>query len=450
MQLDVNLTLNIVKGSARASLTFPCERAFLLLPTVSQISGGQLRYHRKVKAVVENSCTAATVPPSAAATTRIGNSNAGRLMSAVLVLSLAVYAAGQTVTPSDAIALERQGRTAEAEQAWRAVTLQNPRDAGAFASLGVALARQEKYAEAVPAYKKAIALNPKLPGIQLNLGLAEFKLGKFEAAIPPLRAASDADPQSLQARTLLGLSYYGARRFAEAAQEIGLVVKAGPADTELLQVLAQSCLSAKRYSCALEQYQLILQKDPNSSAAHTLAGEASDGLGRTPEAITEFQTAINVAPKEPNLHFGLGYLYWKSRQYDKAAVEFNNELAIDAENAQALAYLGDIEFRRDHPEKALGLLKKAVGIRNDLRVAYLDIGAILAQQNQHQDALAALLRAEKLDPAQPDVHLRLGRLYQAMGNKLEAQKEFAKLRELHQKSEDDISSKMSGSSPPAK
>jgi tetratricopeptide (TPR) repeat protein len=105
----------------------------------------------------------------------------------------------------------------------------------------------------------------------------------------------------------------------EAVRELELAVKAGPADTELLQVLAQSCLGANQYSCALEQYQQILQKDPNSSAAHTLAGEALDGLGRTPEAITEFQTAVNIAPKEPNLHFGLGYLYWKSRQYDNAA-----------------------------------------------------------------------------------------------------------------------------------
>jgi tetratricopeptide (TPR) repeat protein len=402
-----------------------------------------------VKALVENSSVAA-LRPSAVAPPKIEATRSVLLTLAALLLSLAASAGGQTVTPSDAIALEQQGRTAEAAQAWRAVTAQYPRDAGAFASLGLAFARQEKYAEAVPAYKKAIALNPKLPGIHLNLGLAEFKLGQFEAAIAPLRTASNADPRSLQARTLLGLSYYGARRFAEAARQLELVTKVGPADTELLQVLAQSCLGAKRYSCALEQYQQILQKDPNSSAAHTLAGEALDGLGRTPEAIAEFQTAINVAPKEPNLHFGLGYLYWKSRQYDNAASEFNNELAIDPGNAQALAYLGDIEFKRDHPAKALDLLRKAVGIRNDIRVAYLDIGAILAQQNQHKDALAALLRAEKLDPAQPDVHLRLGRLYQAMGNKLEAQKEFAKLRELHQKSEEDISSKMSGSSPGAK
>ena len=41
-------------------------------------------------------------------------------------------------------------------------------------------------------------------------------------------------------------------------------------------------------------------------------------------------------------------------------------------------------------------------------------------------------------------------LYQDMGNKAEAQREFAKLRQLHQKSEEDISSKMSGTLPPPK
>jgi tetratricopeptide (TPR) repeat protein len=366
------------------------------------------------------------------------------LRSAAWAILLAACASGQTARPADALALEQQGRMAEAAQAWRDVIKQNPRDAGAFASLGLVLAKQEKYEEAVPAYKKALALNPRLPGVQLNLGLAEFKQGHFQAAIAPLSAALSADPKNLQARTLLGLSYYGEKRFAEAARQLELVAKSGPADTELLQVLAQSCLGAKNYSCALEQYQQILLNDPNSAAAHMLAGEALDGLSRTPEAIVEFQTAAKAAPQEPNVHFGLGYLYWKSRQYDAAAAEFQQEIANDPSHAQALAYLGDIELKRDRPEEALLLLKKAVEIRNDIRIAYLDIGIILAQQNRYSDALAAFQHAEKLDPSQPDAHLRLGRLYQAMGNKVAAEQEFAKLRQLHQKADEDIATKMAG------
>ena len=156
--------------------------------------------------------------------------------------------------------------------------------------------------------------------------------------------------------------------------------------------------------------------------------------------------AAQVAPQEPNVHFGLGYLRWRLRQYDDAKTEFENELAVDPSHAQAMAYLGDIEMKRNNPEKALVLLKKAVVIRNDIRIAYLDMGAILAQQDHHQDAIAALQYAEKLDPAQPDAHLRLGRLYQATGKAAAAQKEFAKLRQLHQKADEDIASKLHGSS----
>ncbi|HMH08533.1 MAG TPA: tetratricopeptide repeat protein, partial [Terriglobales bacterium] len=171
-----------------------------------------------------------------------------------------------------------------------------------------------------------------------------------------------------------------------------------------------------------------------------------DGLQRTREAIAEFEAAAKVAPQEPGVHFGLGYLHWKLRQYDDAKTEFERELATDPNHAQALAYLGDIAMKRNNPENALALLKKAVQQRDDIRIAYLDMGVILAQQNRHQDAIAALLHAERLDPSQPDAHLRLGRLYQATGNRAAARSEFAKLRELHQKADEDIASKMSGSS----
>src|SRR5678816_3904136 len=89
------------------------------------------------------------------------------------VLLWPALASPQTATPAQAMALEQQGKLAEAAEAWRAVTGHNPQDAAAFASLGVVLARETQYKEAAAAYRKAIALNPRLPGIHLNLGLAE-------------------------------------------------------------------------------------------------------------------------------------------------------------------------------------------------------------------------------------------------------------------------------------
>ena len=135
-------------------------------------------------------------------------------------------------TADDAISLEQQGKLPEAAQAWRAVIARDPKDAGAFASLGVVLSKQRKYPEAVTTYRKALALSPKLPGIELNLGLAEFKQGHFSNASISLQQALVADPLSTQARTLLGLSYYGAKQYDLATQYLEPAAKQDPYNAE--------------------------------------------------------------------------------------------------------------------------------------------------------------------------------------------------------------------------
>src|ERR1700687_4000166 len=91
-------------------------------------------------------------------------------LALLLLLSPAVTLIAQVPTPEAAIALEQQGNLPEAEKTWRIVVQKNPRDAAAFASLGLVLSKQGKYDQAAPAYGKALALSPSLPGIQLNLG----------------------------------------------------------------------------------------------------------------------------------------------------------------------------------------------------------------------------------------------------------------------------------------
>jgi len=356
----------------------------------------------------------------------------------------------QTPSPGRAIALERKGDLSGAEREWRLWLHDHPKDAEAFASLGVLLSKEGKYKDAASAYRKALAVNAKLPGIQLNLGLAEFKQGEFEAAIAPFRSALAAEPNNMQARTLLGLSYYGTKRFDEAVKHLEIAARSDATNIQLHQVLAQSCLWAKKYSCALDEFRKIQEQDPDSAASHVLTAEALDGLGRTTEAIAEFQAAAKVAPREPNVHFGIGYLYWKQHKYDEAKRALEEELAIDSANPQAIAYLGDIAMKQSDPEKALPLLKKAVQLKGDLRIAHLDMGILLAGRKEFPEALAALRRAEELDPSQPDAHYRMGKIYQQMGNSAASEKELAKVRELHEKDAGDIVREMSNSPPPLK
>ena len=262
-------------------------------------------------------------------------------------------------------------------------------------------------------------------------------------------AALEENPQSIQTQTLLGLSYYGSGQFPDAVKYLKVVAAAEPSNTQLHQLLAQSCLWAKNNDCALKEFQQILAQNPDSAGAHVLMGEALDGLERTAEAIEEFKAAVKASPHEPGFHFGLGYLYRKAHQYDEAKVAFQAELEIDPTNAQAMAYLGDVELKQNDPEKALVWLNKAVQQKDDIRVAYMDLGTRCSMdRKQYPEALAAIQRAVKLDPDQPDMHFRLGRLYQAMGNASAAEQEFARFRTLHNKADEDLV-KMLADAPPA-
>ena len=45
-----------------------------------------------------------------------------------------------------------------------------------------------------------------------------------------------------------------------------------------------------------------------------------------------------------------------------------------------MAYLGDIQLKQNAPDRALPLLNQATQLQNDIRIAYLDIGDILASR----------------------------------------------------------------------
>lgn len=364
-----------------------------------------------------------------------------------LLLASSTFAAAQqfaTAPPlaAQAMIFESRSDWSQAEKSWTEVAAQNPRDGNACAHLGFVLARENRLDDAVRAYRRALQLAPNIPGLQLNLGVALFKEEKLTEAIPPLLAAVAEAPADPQPRILLGMSYYGDGRNQEAIPYLRFGLASMPGNLPLRGTLAQICLNAKQYDCTLEQYHQIILIDPNSAQADMLAGEALDGLHRRAEAIAQFEAAARIAPNTPNVHFGLGYLEWKERQYDKAEEEFQRELRNEPDHAKALTYLGDIEFRLQQNAKAEADLRRAVRMAGAGQLAWIDLGRAVAADNHYDEAVSDFRHAIRMDPKEVEPHWRLAQLCQSMGKKDEAKAEFALAATLKEKEDDSLAQQL--------
>jgi tetratricopeptide (TPR) repeat protein len=345
-----------------------------------------------------------------------------------------------------ALALEQQGKNAEAETAWRAFLKAHPANAESYAHLGLLEARQEHYKEAIPLYRRALALNPAFPGLRLNLGLALFKGGEMKEAVrvfdPLLKSLPSSSPEAQRLTILLGMSHYGLGEYAEAARYLKDAAARDAQNLTLRLSLAHSCMWSKQYQCVLDTYHEILMLNAESAEADMLAGEALDELKDHLKAIEQFRAAVLANPKEPDVHFGLGYLLWTQRQYAEAVSEFQAELANNPGHVQALVYMGDAQMQMNHPEVALPLLEKVEQMDPGLALGHLDLGILYADSGRNEDALRELKAAAKLTPDDVNVHWRLGRLYRSMGKKDEAKAELDKASSITKAADDALIDKM--------
>jgi tetratricopeptide (TPR) repeat protein len=292
-----------------------------------------------------------------------------------------------------AISYERQGKTEDAKTIWKTISSQQPSDPEPFAHLGLLEAREEHYSDAIHFYRKAMSLAPEMPGLRLNLGLSLFKNGDYQQAIQIFDPLIKAQPDDQRLDVLVGMSHYGLAEYKEASSFLKRAAEQDSGNLTLLLTLAHSCLLSNQYQCVLDSFHSIVSLNAESAEADMLVGEALDEMKDSEGAIREFRAAVKSNPKQPNAHFGLGYLLWTKGQYADAAREFQTEIDNDPQHPHAMLYLADSDI---------------------------------------QDAVTEFKVAIRLSPNDVNAHWRLGRLYRSMKLTALAKAEFDKANSLNQ------------------
>ena len=182
----------------------------------------------------------------------------------------------------------------------------------------------------------------------------------------------------------------------------------------------------------------VLEETPESHRAHQLKGESLEAAGSNDEAIAEYHKAIEANPELPGLHFTIANIYWKTNRLAEAAPELRKELQIDPRNAQALYELGDVLADAGQNDDAERCFTQALQLHPNLPEAHLGLDKIYSARSDYQKSLLHLRAAAKLDPLNGTPHYRMAALYRKMGMQQDAKAEleiFERLKPAAQKAQ---------------
>lgn len=197
---------------------------------------------------------------------------------------------------TEASALQRAGRFAEARALYEAVLRQQPDQPDALHLLGVVRARQGAPQAAAELIGRALALRPGHPVYSFNLGNALRALGRHEAALAAYDRAVQAKPDFTKAHLARGNLLFELGAFAASEAVYRQALAGAPDDPVALARLVLLLERAHR----LEQAEAVLRQALAADPAHPLVALAAARVwrrqGRIEDALARLAAVHGAAP----------------------------------------------------------------------------------------------------------------------------------------------------------
>ena len=299
--------------------------------------------------------------------------------------------------------------TAQSTGPSRRETITDPevRDLNALLAKAQSALDNKDYAAAARAYKSYLEKRPKDALIHYQLGYAYTALGQTADARDEYRKATELDPKMGAAFLNLGLT--------ELADDPGASVDAfqkavelTPDDVRPKVLLATALAHSGRATDAIPQFEAAEKIDGGNFELHLGFGEALMAVNRTPDAEREFRAAIALDGNDPSAHLGLGQALIAEKKFQDGAMQLGAYLqAQPADDKTRLLRISAL-IQTAQFNDALADLDHLTAANQQSLPALESRYQALEGAKRHDEAIAALLKAEALAPNDPEIHTRIG------------------------------------------
>ncbi len=168
-----------------------------------------------------------------------------------------------------------------------------------------------------------------------------------------------------------------------------------------------------------------VRKRPENPRAQYNCGVALLDAGKPAEAVSYFEAAIALDPREAKYHHSLGNAWLDQDRVEEALPHFAEAIRRQPGYARAWYNYGRALFRRGDASGATERFERARQLDPGLAVAHSSLGNVYFQQDKPERALPHYREALRLDPALVEAHYNAGSACFELGRLDEAIVHFA-------------------------
>jgi tetratricopeptide (TPR) repeat protein len=297
-----------------------------------------------------------------------------------------------------------------------AVLALDPKNAEAYANLGVIAFFQPDYQKASRYFRKALAIDPSLAKTQALLAICQEKLG--DPSAPALLEKSFQKLKDKQVRLQVGMElaalYDQQGDPGATACVMRSLVELDPDNVDVL-FMAQRAYS----ELADDTLNKLAVLAPGSARMQQVIAERLVNGGDLQGAIEHYRKALQIDPRLPGVHFELGEAILQSSPVDagtqaEAQKEFETSLGVDGDTAKTESEFGRMALSQSHLDQAFEHYQRAYQLNPNEVQAQMGLAKLLMMQEKPQEAIKYLRMAVQSDPLNGTAHYQLGTAYRRL------------------------------------
>jgi tetratricopeptide (TPR) repeat protein len=235
-------------------------------------------------------------------------------------------------------------------------------------------------------------------------GIAFVEYGYVDEAQAAFHRAIDADPGYEAAWFNLGTIYLNKKMYPEAQKSLREAARLNPQDADAWNNLGMIAGQQEKYDEALSDFLQAARANPNHALAVENMMRIYQYQGRAAEAQKTLEELIVKAPENSGLHLALGMALVAQKEMPRAREELESAIRLQPDSSDAMNDLGAVLLQMGQSQEALSWFERCRRIAPEFDRPY--INSALIYNASGQPAMARQLLEEFLARHPDDTDVR--------------------------------------------